>query len=294
MPDSVPDNFGGFKITPPPQATGELLPVLTGAPSSPEFLAWKKTNVRNQKQPGYAIVTVKVSNGNLTSDQMRGLADIADRGGDGFMRVTMTQNIVFAFVPVGALERIYTAISNLGLAGDRAGEISDTVTCPGAYSCNLALTKSMNLGAVLAESTRKYDDPLIRNLQIRISGCPNSCGQHWIGDIGFYGNSRKIDGKEVPYYLMMLGGSAEQFGVAIQSLPARHATTAVDRVLEHYQSNRQDGESFRAYVLRHKVDTFRKLTADITKPTEANPDMYKDWGDDVAFSLQLGRGECAA
>jgi sulfite reductase beta subunit-like hemoprotein len=152
----------------------------------------------------------------------------------------------------------------------------------------------MNLGAALAESTRKYDDPAIRELSIKISGCPNSCGQHWIADIGFYGNSRKIDGRELPYYLMQLGGTPHEFGLAVQSLPARLAPVAVDRVLAHYQANRQQGESFRAYVLRFKVETFKKLTADLVKPSELTPEMYMDWGDDVAFSLQLGRGECAA
>jgi sulfite reductase beta subunit-like hemoprotein len=291
MPASVPDNFGGFTATAPPKGTGELLPLL---PVSPEFKAWKETNVRAQKQDGYAIVTVKIPNGNLTGQQMRGLADLAEQAADGFIRVTMAQNVALAYVPVGALERVYGALGQIGLNGGRATEISDTVTCPGAYSCNLALTKSMNLGAALAESTRKYDDPAIRQLSIKISGCPNSCGQHWIADIGFYGNSRKIDGRELPYYLMQLGGTPHEFGLAVQSLPARLAPLAVDRVLAHYQANRQEGESFRAYVLRFKVETFKKLTADLVKPSELTPEMYMDWGDDVAFSLQLGRGECAA
>jgi sulfite reductase beta subunit-like hemoprotein len=291
IPESVPENFGGFVSTAPAKGSGEVLPL---APVSPELAEWKQTNVKAQKQPGYALVTVKVPNGNLTGSQMRELAALSEGAADGFLRVTMAQNLVLAYVPVGALERVHAALSRIGLGGSRSGEISDTVTCPGAYSCNLALTKSMNLGAALAESTRKYDDPAIRALSIKISGCPNSCGQHWIGDIGFYGNSRKIDGREVPYYLMMLGGSTREFGVAIQSLPARLAPVAVDRVLAHYLANRIEGESFREYVLRHKVQTFRKLTEDLVKPAEMSPEMFRDWGDDMDFSLQLGRGECAA
>jgi sulfite reductase beta subunit-like hemoprotein len=116
-----------------------------------------------------------------------------------------------------------------------------------------------------------------------------------VGDIGFYGNARKIEGREVPYYLMLLGGTYEQFGMAIQSLPARYAPLAVTRVLEHFKTNRLEDESFRAYVLRYKVETFRKLTADLVKPgPDPSAEMYQDWGDDIAFSLQLGRGECAA
>ncbi len=152
----------------------------------------------------------------------------------------------------------------------------------------------MGLGAALGPMLAKETDPVVRRLKINSSGCPNACGQHWVGDIGFYGNARKIDGKEVPYYLMLLGGTDLQFGVAIQSLPARLVPTAVERVLTHFKANRQDGETFRAYVLRFKVATFRELTADLVKPAELSPEMYNDWGDEQAYSLQLGRGECAA
>jgi sulfite reductase beta subunit-like hemoprotein len=157
----------------------------------------------------------------------------------------------------------------------------------------------MNLGAALSEVAREYDDPLVRRLAIKASGCPNSCGQHWIGDIGFYGNARKIEGREVPYYQMLLGGGFDsegvvRFGLAIQSVPARLAPHALRRVLDHYIAHREPGESFRGYVLRHKVETFRALTAEFAKPAEMFPEIYKDWGDENAFSLQLGRGECAA
>jgi len=292
MPEEVPDGFGGFQPQPPPRGTGALLPVYEAA--SPAFNAWRETNVQTQKQAGYSIVTVTTPQGNLTGDQMRGLADLCEQAGDGSLRFTMNQNVVVAYVPAGALKRVYGALGELGLSDAGADEISDVVTCPGAYSCNLALTKAMGLGAALSASVRSDTDPVVRQLKINVSGCPNSCGQHWIGDIGFYGNARKIEGKEVPYYLMLLGGTQEQFGVAIQSLPARLAPAAVGRVLEHYKQNRQDGETFRAYVLRHKVETFRKLTADLVKPAELAPEMYRDWGDDVDYSLELGRGECAA
>ena len=157
----------------------------------------------------------------------------------------------------------------------------------------------MNLGAALAEEVCDHPDSQVRHLKIRVSGCPNSCGQHWIGDLGFYGNARKIDGKEVPYYQMLLGGGYDEaglmrFGVAVQSIPARLAPTAVKRVLDHYVANRLEGETFRAYVLRHKVETFRLMTSDLAKPAETFPELYQDWGDDVGYSLQLGRGECAS
>jgi sulfite reductase beta subunit-like hemoprotein len=298
-PDSVPEGFGGFQSVPPPLGTGELLPVLDSAAFDPEYERWLETNVREQKQTGYAVVTIRVPNGNLTGDQMRGVADIAERAGDHLLRFTIAQNIMLGFVPLRNLKRVYAALKQIGLEYSGAGEISDVVTCPGAYSCNLALTKTMNLGIALSETVATYTDTRVKNLSIRASGCPNACGQHWIGDIGFYGNARKIDGKEVPYYLMLLGGGSDEtgimrFGLAVQSLPARLTPVAIRRVLDHYIANRTDSETFREYVMRHKIETFRAMTADLVKPAAMAPEMYRDWGDDIAYSLKLGRGECAA
>jgi sulfite reductase beta subunit-like hemoprotein len=300
-PETVPDGFGGFQSAPPPLGTGAELPPVLGSNghSTPAYERWLETNIREQKQTGYAMVTVKVPQGNLTGTQMHALAHLARSAGDGLLRVTVDQNLVLAYIPLRALPQVYGALEQVGLAEGGAHEIEDVLTCPGAYSCNLALTKSMNLGAALARVVKDHSDPQVRRLSIKISGCPNSCGQHWIGDIGFYGNARKIDGKEVPYYLMLLGGGYDnagviRFGVAIQSIPARLAPEAVQRVLKHFVANRQAGETFRDYVLRHKVETFRGMTNDLVKPPDLAPEMYRDWGDDVGYSLQLGRGECAS
>jgi sulfite reductase beta subunit-like hemoprotein len=299
VPTEVPEGFGGFMSNPPPLGKGEQLPVVDQRQADPEFDRWLETNTTEQKQTGYAAVTVRVQQGNLTGDQMRGVARIAEEAGDGTLRFTVEQNIVLGYVAIHNLRRVYSALKLLSLHDAGAEEIEDVVTCPGAYSCNLGLTKTMNLGAALSEALKNHPDTLVRRLRIRSSGCPNSCGQHWIGDIGFYGNARKIDGKEVPYYQMLLGGGYDEnrlmrFGLAVQSLPARLVPVAVKRVLDHYVANRTEGETFRQYVMRFQVPFFRTLTADLAKPTALQPEMYLDWGDDVAFSLQLGRGECAS
>jgi sulfite reductase beta subunit-like hemoprotein len=207
--------------------------------------------------------------------------------------------VVLAYIPQDRLQRVHAALTELGLGGAGAHQIDDVVTCPGAYSCNLALTKSMEMGAALREAVEGYDDPLVKHLAIRVSGCPNSCGHHWVGDLGFYGNARKIDGKDVPYYQMLLGGGYDEqglmrFGLAVQSIPARLAPEAVRRVIDHYIAHRQEGETFRQYVVREKVETFRDLTRELAKPADLEPEIYQDWGDNEAFSLKLGRGECAA
>src|SRR5271157_1207202 len=299
-PDRVPEGFGGYQSNPLPLGDGALLPVLNaGRTGDLEYDAWLDTNVEDQKQTGYAAVTVRVDQGNLTGIQLRGLARISSTAGDGLVRVAIQQNLLLAFIPLGRLPRVYTALREVGLAEPGAGRIEDVVTCPGAYTCNLGLTKTMNLGAALQTTVRQYHDPQVQRLSIKASGCPNACGHHWIADLGFYGNARKIAGQEVPYYQMLLGGGYDEqglmrFGLAVQSIPARLAPRAVTRVLDHFIANRQPGESFRQYVMRHKVETFRALTNDLAKPADLFPEIYQDWGDDEAFSLQLGRGECAA
>ncbi|MGA3044270.1 MAG: nitrite/sulfite reductase [Bryobacteraceae bacterium] len=298
-PELVPEGFGGYQSHPPSLGQGALLPVIrTNGTGDPQYDGWLETNIVEQKQPGYATVVVRVDQGNLTSTQMRGLAHLATDAADGLLRLGIDQNILLGFVPLGRLRGLHAALRQLGLGDAGAREIGDVVTCPGAYSCNLALTKSMNLGAALQEAVRRFDDPLVRKLSIKVSGCPNSCGHHWTADFGFYGNARKIDGREVPYYQMLLGGGFDEdgimrFGLAVQSVPARLAPEAVSRIVDHYIAHRAPGETFRQYVMRHKVETFRGLTNDLAKPAELHPEIYQDWGDDAAFSLQLGRGECA-
>jgi sulfite reductase beta subunit-like hemoprotein len=299
-PEMVPEGFGGYRSNPRPLGAGALLPMADRQRTGDaEYDAWLGTNVVEQRQAGYAAVVARVDQGNLSGAQLRGLASVAGKLGDGMARISIDQNVVLAYVPLAGLPKAYAALREIGLAESGAGQIEDVTTCPGAYSCNLGITKSMNLGAALQETVRGYDDARVKRLSIKISGCPNSCGQHWIADLGFYGNARKMEGRELPYYLMLLGGGYDsegimRFGLGVQSIPARLAPQAVRRVLDHFIAHRLDGETFRDYVLRHKVETFRALTMDLAKPAELFPAMYRDWGDEEEYSLQLGRGECAA
>jgi sulfite reductase beta subunit-like hemoprotein len=300
-PELVPEGFGGFSSEPSQPSQTAALPVLDNPSTAPTaaYDEWLETNAIEQRQRGYAAVTVRVEQGNLTGDQLRAIARIASNSGDGTVRVGIDQNLVLAFVPLANLPRVYRDLEAAGLGLPGARQIDDVVTCPGAYSCNLALTKAMTMGAALSRAVADYRDPQVRGLAIKVSGCPNSCGQHWIADFGFYGNARKIGGREVPYYQMLLGGGFDEqgivrFGLAVQSVPARLAPQAVRRVLDHFIANRLPDENFRQYVLRHKVETFRQLTGDLAKPSTMTPEIYQDWGDDQAFSLELGRGECAA
>ncbi|HWQ55269.1 MAG TPA: nitrite/sulfite reductase [Bryobacteraceae bacterium] len=295
-PESVPEGFGGFQASTAEPVPLSLPPVIGNG--SGAFEAWLESNTIEQKQPGLYAVVVRIEQGNLTGDQMRRLACLS-AAGDGLFRVGLDQNLVMGSIPRDRLRGVYAVLEQLSLAGAGAREISDVVTCPGAYSCNLALTKSMSMGPAMREAVESYGDPVVRRMSIKVSGCPNSCAQHWIADFGFYGNARKIDGREVPHYQMVLGGGYDaagvlRFGMAVQSIPARLAPGAVRRVLDHFVANRVDGETFREYVLRHKVEFFRQFLADIAKPANPGPELFQDWGDDTPFTLQLGRGECAA
>jgi len=296
-PEEVPEGFGAYSAEPRQLGRDQLLPVLPDLP--PDYERWLQTNVKPQRQAGNVVLTVKVPQGNMTSQQMRAVAQIARAAGDGLVRITIDQNLNIAWVQQNRLREIYAILQQAKLAEAGADEIDDIVTCPGAWSCNLGITKTMSLGEALRETVGNHPDALVRKLHIKASGCPNSCGQHWLGDIGFFGNMRKVNGREIPYYQMLLGGGVDRegmlkYGFTIQSLPAKSAPVAVTRVLDHYIANRQPDETFREYVMRFKVETFRTLTADLVKPMDIDPDLYLDWGDTEQFSLQLGRAECAA
>jgi len=296
-PEMVPEGFGAYSPEPRRLGREPILPVLPEIP--PDYERWLRTNVRPQRQTGNAVLSIKVPQGNMTSQQMRAVAQVARAAGDGLIRITIDQNLSIAWIQQNRLREVYAILQQAKLAEAGVDEIDDVVTCPGAWSCNLGITKTMTLGEALRQTLGNHPDPLVRKLHIKASGCPNSCGQHWLGDIGFFGNVRKFDGREVPYYQMLLGGGKDRegmlkYGFTIQSIPAKTAPEAVRRVLEHYIANRQPDEQFREYVMRFKVETFRALTADLAKPMEIDPDFYMDWGDDEPFSLQLGRAECAA
>ena len=294
-PETVPEGFGGYQSRPQPLGNGALLPVVNG----PQDSLWRRSNVRPQAgrlRRGHREGGTGQPHGRSVA---RAGGDRDDRRATVWCVSPSSRIWCCPTFPWPVWMPFTRRSTRAGLGESGALEIQDVITCPGAYTCNLGLTKTMNLGAALAETVRRYDDPQVRGLTIKASGCPNSCGHHWIGDFGFYGNARKIDGRELPYYQMLLGGGYDEdgimrFGLAVQSIPARLAPEAVTRVLDHFLAHRQDGETFRQYVLRYKMEVFRELTADLAKPAELFPEIYQDWGDDEAYSLQLGRGECAA
>jgi sulfite reductase (ferredoxin) len=274
-----------------------------GGPRAEGFDAWRATNVRPQRQPGYAVVTVALPLGDLTADQGRALADIARRFCGDNLRTTVEQNIVLRFVSERDLPALHAELAAAELATPGAETIVDITTCPGTDTCKLGIAASRGLGAELRQRLAAKSASLpraITDLKIKVSGCFNSCGQHHIADIGFYGNSRKVDGRTVPHFQVILGGqwteNAAAYGLAVGSVPSKAIPQAVEALTDAYAHGRQHDERFGAWVKRMGKRNVRELIKPFMEvPAYAEaPDFYADWSDVREFTIgDLGVGECA-
>jgi sulfite reductase (ferredoxin) len=269
---------------------------------SVEFETWQATNCLPQKQAGFSTVTVRCPLGDIDVPQMRGLADLARRYCGGRIRATIAQNLVLRWVPESQLTAVHRELESLGLAHRDAEHLADVTRCPAADTCQLGITHSRGMAAALDEALGNGlgSDPALRNLSIKISGCPNSCGQHHIADIGLYGNAKTVDGHAVAHYRLLLGGATTvekaRFGVPIASLPAKRVPDAIRALLTHYRDARQGKESFRDFVARKGAPHFKQMTEPFTTLPSYNerPDLYGDLGIDGEFKVNIGKGECAA
>ncbi|MBI3954333.1 MAG: nitrite/sulfite reductase [Chloroflexi bacterium] len=277
-------------------------PGIATTTSTPDFEAWRLTNVRPQKQPGYAAAYVTLPLGDLSAQQFHDVADICRKYAGGRLRTTVQQNVVLRWVPQGLLPDLYQALQAAGLGQPGAETIADVTSCPGADSCSLAVTASRGLAASLSQTITALElkDPQLNRLQIKISGCPNGCGQHHIGSIGFQGASFHADGRQVPAYDVFVGGGilSEQvarYGQRVGKVAARQAPQALKSVLYAYLQQRQGPESFEAWVDRVGVGRLKTLIAPFAsvKPLSEEPDTYMDWGQRKLYQVERGEGECA-
>jgi len=272
-------------------------------PATPGFTAWKTDNVYQQRQEGYATVTVALPLGDLTADQLRGLADIARAYVKETIRTTVEQNIVLRWVGESDLPALYDALSALGLNAAGAGTIVDITACPGTDTCKLGISSSRGLAGELRERLAENGaaaDEAIRHLRIKISGCFNSCGQHHIADLGFYGVSRNKGGVAAPHFQVVLGGqwteNAGSYGLAIGAVPSKRIPATVTRITARYVQERQAGETFQAYIRRIGKAECKLMIQDLTEvpPYATDPSFYSDWHDPRVFTLgDMGIGECA-
>jgi len=265
---------------------------------------WLKTNLREQRQPGYVTVTVALPLGDLTADQTRSLADIVRQYTNDTVRTTVEQNFVIRWVSKADVPELYAALDKVGLSEPGASNILDIVTCPGTDTCKLGISSSRGLSGELrtrlAEKSYQMDQA-IQDLHIKVSGCFNSCGQHHVADIGFYGVSRTFQGFKVPHFQVVLGGQWEEnggsYGLPIVAIPSKRVPDALDRITEMYLAQRQKDERFVAFVKRIGKGPIRDALDDLTTnaPTpEQDPNFYSDWSDPRQYSIgDIGKGECA-
>jgi sulfite reductase (ferredoxin) len=270
---------------------------------SESFQQWLKTNIRPQRQDGFVVVTVTLPIGDATSLQLRALADIARRFSCESIRTTVEQNFVIRWVSENELPDLYEALEAVGLGAAGAGSIVDIVACPGTDTCKLGISSSRGLAAELrkrlAEKSFQRDEA-VESLHIKISGCFNSCGQHHVADLGFYGVSRKMCGYAVPHFQVVLGGEWEHnggsYGMPVVAVPSKRIPDVVARLTDRYVAGRQNGESFKEFVKRIGKVELKKLLEDLTHPPEdlADRSFFRDWGDPREYTLSdMGVGECA-
>ena len=270
---------------------------------SPDFDRWKETNVEAQKQEGYRTVTVKLPLGDIQADQFHDLADMARRYAGGRARITHQQNLAFRWVSERALYEVWEELNRIGLGESGAHEITDVVACPGTDSCKLGITSSMGLGRAVGRALEdmKIEDPLIRRMHVKMSGCPNGCGQHHIADIGFHGAAAKGSGGQVPAYELFLGGSYDdadsRLGLRVKTkVPAKRVPEALEKVLAYYRQERNEGEQFKDFAARIGAVAFEPLLAEFKELPELNRETiesYMDWDKTVKYKLERGEGECA-
>ena len=270
---------------------------------SEAFKRWTSTNTRPQKQEGYVVVTVALPLGDITANQLRSLADIVRRYTMETVRTTVEQNFVIRWVSKSDLPEIHKALEAVALGDPGAGAIVDIVTCPGTDTCKLGISSSRGLAAELHKSLAEKSfqlDESVQRLHIKISGCFNSCGQHHVSDLGFYGVSRKIGGFAVPHFQVVLGGEWEHnggsYGLPVVAIPSKRIPEVVTRLSQKYVAGRNTGESFKDFVKRIGKVELKTTLEDLAKPPADPSDrsIFSDWGDPREYTLgDMGVGECA-
>lgn len=281
--------------------------------SSPAYQRWTYTNVITQRQDGYYVVFVTLGAGDITSNQLRSLAKlIRDYSCEGSARNTPNQNFAIRYVKGIDLLDMYNDLAKIGLANPGALSIASTVGCSGTTSCNLAITNSHRLAKEIQLKFIELgldSDKDLKDSSIKISGCPNSCGQHEIATIGFYGGASRIGGFMAPTYTMSFAGSSgenAELGKNVMRVPAKRVISTVLKIIEIYKQERDSDGNLHDWLNRvsngkgpNKIKTLDDiklaLSSVVSLPDPGqDPDAYQDYGSDAKFIAKTARGECAA
>jgi sulfite reductase beta subunit-like hemoprotein len=287
------------------EANAPEAPATSASPNGDrtEFERFVEGNVQAQRQEGFSAVEVKITRGDLTPEQFRGLAAIMREYTGGYARSTVQQNLVLRWVRDGSLYDVWQRLTELGLGEAGAREITDVVSCPGTDSCKLGITSSMGLNRAIKERLEEMEisDALTKRIHIKMSGCPNGCSQHHIANIGFYGASLKVNGRQMPAYIPHIGGKYEGgeviFGTRLKSrLPAKRVPEAVERWIKLYEAERSEGEEFNDLAERIGAERFEAEVKELTMPSEFSLEtmqQFIDWNRSSPYKVERGEGECA-
>jgi sulfite reductase (ferredoxin) len=272
----------------------------------PEYLRWHRDSVLAHKLLGLRGVNVRLRLGDIVSDKLRSLGEVVRRYSANEARVSIDQNLYLPWVREADLPDLYDALRGLELADSGAETAEDITTCPAADTCRLGIASAKGLGSALSAALEPggelagYTD-LIRDVKIKISGCPNGCAQHAIADIGFHSAAMTENKRTVPSYLLFLGGKSgmdrAQIGRTVGKYPAKNGIKVLETLLSLFRAERQDGEDFHACIARLGEARLKEaLEPHRAVPTfEADPSFYQDWGHaNERFAVRQGvKGECA-
>jgi sulfite reductase (ferredoxin) len=301
--DTTPD-----KITRPLKISDE-----SGGPVPDGYARWLKTNTIKQKQSDYRSVFITLEAGDITSNQLNSMANlIREFSSEGKARTGFVQNVALRYVHEDDLVQLYSKLLETGLAKSGGLTMSAPVGCSGTTSCNLALTNSHRLAK---EIQRKFlelkldDDDDLTDSSIKISGCPNSCAQHGIATIGFFGGGGRLGKDMYPNYQMLLGGRFDAdttLGQTCLRVPAKRVIPVILKIIEMFKENKKSGDTLKSWIHRivnDSEDSNIKSIGDIKKVLEPlvvppskddDPDFYLDYGSDTSYHTKTGKGECAA
>ena len=275
---------------------------------------WLHTNVVPQKQENYFTIFITLGAGDITSSQLRSLALLIRKfSSESIARNTPQQNFAIRYIYNNDLPAVYKKLMAIGLANPGALTITSAVGCSGTTSCNLAITNSHRLAKEVQRTLLElgFDvDNDLRNSTIKISGCPNSCGQHEIATIGFFGGAARIQNSMAPVYTMLFGGNGYEdegkLGKAIMRVPAKRVIDVIKKIVELYKNEKSSSETLDMWIDRiinnngngniKNMDDIKTLLTPVTQlpPFEEDQELYQDYGNDIKFVAKTARGECAA
>ena len=266
------------------------------------FKEWREINVISQKQQGYFLVHIPLILGDIHADILDKLADIIEKQGEGMVRTTPSQNLVLRWVHETELAELHERLMELSLAENIPPILSNAISCAGASTCQLGICLSRGLAKGITDELKHSNLNLDRfvDLDIHISGCPNSCGRHPIADIGMYGAARRIDGRLAPHYVIQLGGKVSEGKTRLAegntAIPAKNVPAFLADFLRSFQESPQFPDFDTFFESTGKETAGKLITKHKSIPSfEEDKNYYFDWDADTLFTLEgRGAGECSA